>query len=123
MTIRYSVSTKGFYPVSIDYPDLPDDLVEITEEEHYLLMEQLSVGGKQIINQNGKLVVVDAPPPSVTWEDIRAKRNNILQQSDYTQLLDWPGDKNAWAVYRQALRDLPQDYIYANRVIWPTSPA
>jgi hypothetical protein len=123
MTIRYSASTKGFYPVSIDYPDLPDDLVEITEEEHHLLMEQLSVGGKQIINQNGKLVVVDAPRPPVTWEDIRAKRDSILQQSDYTQLLDWPGDKNAWAVYRQALRDLPQDYIYANRVIWPTSPA
>ncbi|CAB4142449.1 Phage tail assembly chaperone protein [uncultured Caudovirales phage] len=41
------------------------------------------------------------------WEQFRLWRSVELRNTDYTQLDDAPGDKAAWATYRQALRDLP----------------
>jgi len=43
------------------------------------------------------------------WSYVRSKRNKLLQGSDWTQLPDSPLDtaaRNAWAEYRQALRDI-----------------
>lgn len=40
--------------------------------------------------------------------NIRARRNQLLQDTDGTQAVDNPSPKKAdWAAYRQALRDLP----------------
>jgi hypothetical protein len=39
---------------------------------------------------------------------VRAQRDRLLADSDWTQILDAPVDRTAWATYRQALRDLPQ---------------
>lgn len=39
---------------------------------------------------------------------VRAQRERLLADSDWTQVDDSPVDKAAWATYRQALRDLPQ---------------
>lgn len=39
---------------------------------------------------------------------MRAQRDRLLAASDWTQVADAPVDKAAWAIYRQALRDLPQ---------------
>lgn len=38
---------------------------------------------------------------------VRAQRDRLLSDSDWTQVLDAPVDRTAWATYRQALRDLP----------------
>jgi hypothetical protein len=41
---------------------------------------------------------------------VRNQRNQLLAQSDWTQMADSPltaEQKAAWAVYRQQLRDLP----------------
>lgn len=38
---------------------------------------------------------------------VRSQRNRLLSASDWTQVLDAPVDRAAWATYRQALRDLP----------------
>ena len=46
--------------------------------------------------------------------EIRAKRNVLLQESDWTQIPDSPltqVKKDEWKLYRQKLRDMPQDYI------------
>lgn len=50
---------------------------------------------------------------------IRMKRDRLLQESDWTQLIDAPVDREAWAVYRQALRDLPQQEGFPGEVVWP----
>lgn len=39
---------------------------------------------------------------------VRAARDRALSASDWTQVADAPVDKQAWATYRQALRDLPE---------------
>lgn len=53
----------------------------------------------------------------------RSQRNSLLQASDYTQLADSPVDKNVWAVYRQALRDITQQEDWPYIVAWPVPPS
>lgn len=60
-----------------------------------------------------------------TWEGVRPKRNVLLAQSDWTQLPDAPltnEQKQAWAEYRQALRDLPATFATAEDVVYPEPP-
>jgi hypothetical protein len=52
------------------------------------------------------------------WTVIRAERNKLLVESDWTQLPDASADAAAWATYRQALRDITeQDNPFS--IVWP----
>jgi len=53
---------------------------------------------------------------------IRDKRGFLLVASDWTQLVDAPVDREAWATYRQALRDMPTTVVDADNVVWPEHP-
>lgn len=55
---------------------------------------------------------------------VRMERNARLAACDWTQLEDAPSsiDKSAWAKYRQALRDLPENITDIDIVIYPTPP-
>ena len=73
---------------------------------------------------------IEAQIPAVEFdmamEDLRAKRNRLLTESDWTILPDSPiADKTAWQVYRQNLRDLTEGITtkeQANAVVFPTKP-
>jgi hypothetical protein len=122
MTIYYSLSTNGFYDTEvIDYPTLPNDIIEITKEQHLNFIHNINMENKELVLQNGSLILQDLVRVP-TWSEIRVKRNSLLVSSDYTQMSDFPGDKTAWTAYRQALRDLPQTYTNAEDIIWPTAP-
>jgi hypothetical protein len=56
------------------------------------------------------------------WAQIKLWRNAQLSQSDWTQTLDAPVDKAAWATYRQALRDLPAQGGIADSAEFPVAP-
>jgi hypothetical protein len=56
------------------------------------------------------------------WNEIRSRRNSFLSQSDWTQLEDSKENKEAWAGYRQELRDIPQTFSTPDGVIWPSKP-
>jgi hypothetical protein len=43
--------------------------------------------------------------------NIRGQRNQLLKDSDWTQIADCTADKTAWANYRQQLRDLPSSIV------------
>lgn len=122
MTIYYSLQTKGFYDTSIGYKTMPQGLVEITPEKHNELLEGI-YSNKEIVFKDNQLVLVDKPPASLSWRWVRNMRNSLLTKSDYTQMPDWNGDKEAWKTYRQALRDLPQTYTDTASIIWPTAPS
>lgn len=55
-------------------------------------------------------------------EDIRSQRNSLLTECDWTQLLDSPTDKQAWAQYRQALRDITKQAGFPYEINWPEKP-
>ena len=54
----------------------------------------------------------------------RSQRNALLSASDWTQLPDAPIDATAWAVYRQALRDITAhpNWPNLNDADWPVNP-
>ena len=57
--------------------------------------------------------------------EIRAKRNQLLAETDWTQLEDSQLDEEAQAAmraYRQALRDIPQQEGFPLSVEWPEEP-
>ena len=49
-------------------------------------------------------------------EAMRATRNQLLTSCDWTQVADAPIDKEAWATYRQELRDLPSQEGFPNEI-------
>lgn len=123
MSASYSPSVNGFYNSDWQYSELPDDLIEISDEEHQRLLFEMNSNNKMIIVTNGIISLEEKPPIIPTWDMIRLTRNKLLQISDYTQLPDFPEAKKAeWATYRQVLRDIPQTYATPEEVIWPTKP-
>lgn len=54
--------------------------------------------------------------------DVRAERNRLIAECDWTQLPDTPADKAAWAAYRQALRDVTAQPGFPWSVDWPSQP-
>ena len=53
----------------------------------------------------------------------RTRRNRLLGASDWTQLPDAPCDRDAWATYRQALRDFPSTWTPGPTADFPEPPA
>jgi hypothetical protein len=66
---------------------------------------------------------VSPPIPAPTADEIRAQRNALLAASDWTQVADAPVDQTAWAAYRQALRDIPDQAGFPASVEWPVAPS
>jgi uncharacterized protein YjiS (DUF1127 family) len=65
---------------------------------------------------------IDPRTTETEWPLVRQNRNQLLQASDWTQLPDVPIEtKEAWAVYRQALRDVTLQPDPFN-ITWPQPP-
>lgn len=54
---------------------------------------------------------------------MRALRDELLKRCDWTQLSDSTANVEAWAIYRQALRDVPQQEGFPETITWPVPPA
>tara|TARA_R100000773_G_C4145396_1_gene69905 strand:+ start:10 stop:462 length:453 start_codon:yes stop_codon:yes gene_type:complete len=70
-------------------------------------------------------VAADYEEPELTWDNIRAQRNELLQETDWTVIPDTSVDQAAWKTYRQALRDIPETFKdkKASEVVWHTKPS
>lgn len=68
---------------------------------------------------------IEAADNTLTWEDIRGTRDEILRNTDWTMITGATVDQSEWATYRQAIRDIPQTYKdkTPNDVVWPTQPS
>lgn len=53
---------------------------------------------------------------------IRTDRDQLLSACDWTQVNDAPVDREAWATYRQQLRDIPLQESFPFNITWPTKP-
>lgn len=93
---------------------------------------------KTIYNvQTGETTVVPFTPEEeaqfwerrtpLAWDSLRQDRNRLLADSDAYVLPDrWAvytvEQQSAWATYRQALRDLPQNTTDPFNSVWPAQP-
>jgi len=66
------------------------------------------------------------PDPTTAIFEMTRKRERLLIDSDWTQIPNGPltsEKQEAWATYRQALRDIPEQSGYPLNIVWPTPPA
>lgn len=74
-------------------------------------------------------VITEASPEELAQRtqecelQVRGERNGLLTKSDWTQVADAPVDKQAWAAYRQALRNITAQAGFPFSVQWPEQPA
>ena len=60
--------------------------------------------------------------PARALANIRAKRNQLLAETDWAAMPDSPAISDAMTTYRTALRDYPATYTADNTAAWPTKP-
>ena len=104
----------------------PDNMIDAQAGDHYS-MEGVADDATQKIA--GGTVVDKIKSNSELNEsaliDLRQHRDSLLSQTDWTQISDAPisdSEKERYKIYRQKLRDMPQEYcdiISINEVIFP----
>jgi hypothetical protein len=100
----------------------PETLQTFTSESEVLAFVD-------VIAKNPNVWIVklsDEEKEAIAYEskanEVRAERDQLLVASDWTQVLDAPVNQEAWAEYRQALRDIPQQDGFPWDVEFPAKP-
>jgi hypothetical protein len=115
LTVRFA----GF-PEDLPFTASPDDV-----EAHGRVIFAAAAAGEY------GPVAKYLPPPAPTPEELAArattKRNQLLSESDWTQLPDARAAMGAekaaeWDEYRQALRDITDQPGYPAEINWPVKP-
>ena len=68
---------------------------------------------------------IDPRTTEMLLDNVRVTRNRLLTDSDWTQIPNGPltlEQQQAWATYRQELRDVTKQSGCPSNVIWPTKP-
>ncbi len=124
--LLFSPSTCGFYDRRV-HSSVPADAIEVSEAERAAALDALEPGLAIVAGPDGKPMVAPvAPEPEIALALVRARRDQLLRDSDYTQLPDAAMDADLrarWAEYRQALRDLPLLIADGAPADWPVPPA
>lgn len=119
----------GWLPVKHEHQTYDDTLYQIIDYDYEItndfVIETLVLQPK-------------APPPAgldvvykqIFLTELRNRRDYLLSQSDWSQLIDVQSlmnseTKQKWTNYRQQLRDLPEvysplEFVDINAVVWPT---
>lgn len=93
------------------------------QDENYILAPEGVVPGFVFKDGEFTAPVHDA---ETIWYNVRRDRDQLLAQSDWTQIPDAPltdGQKLKWKAYRQELRDLTKNNEDPANVTWPKKPA
>lgn len=61
-TKKYSPATGGFYDPAIHGDGIPEDAVEVLDEEYSALFDAQAAGKIIVADENGRPVAVDRPP-------------------------------------------------------------
>jgi hypothetical protein len=75
---------------------------------------------------DGQKFTPPAPDVDAAWDGVRKERDALLRDSDWTQLPDVPltaEQRDAWAIYRQSLRDITTQTESPWEVKWPAPPS
>ncbi|WFR81088.1 hypothetical protein P9875_07945 [Janthinobacterium rivuli] len=85
MPVRYSPSTGFFYPVNIEYQDIPSDVFEVSEADH-LAAHTARASGGSFKFVKGALRITPAPAIpydqvcAIYLDTVRARRDGILNR-------------------------------------------
>lgn len=105
---------------SLEWRNEAQTILAKTVGNHTDIIEQGHPDWDKLSKADG--IIPFVPPVPDYAGEARAKRNALLTASDWTQVADAPVDKAAWAAYRQALRDVPNQDGFPANVVWPVAP-
>lgn len=111
----------GFYNEEIHGSNIPSPNIELTEEQW---KEALSSRCKVVEGVHTLIPFTQEELNEKKYAILRANRDQMLNESDWTQMPDSPltdAQKQLWAAYRQDLRDLP-DTVDINNIVYPEKP-
>lgn len=107
------------------FPVVPKDEPQTPHTKNVKEVDPVNLQGKWTQTWE----ITDASPEEIAErtearsETVRQERDYLLAKSDWTQGKDIPDSvSQAWAVYRQALRDVPQQGAFPWNVQWPVRP-
>lgn len=90
------------------------------------LVDELPEGNiADYLYQDSQYVYAPLPEPVMTEDEARAQRYKLLTETDWTQVLDAPvsaESREAFRVYRQALRDITEQAGFPTDIQWPEMP-
>lgn len=118
--IKYQLMTEVNHGTE-EQPDIVQTFsnCEIRCEDELL---ESNLAAAQAEAYNGEVTVEDVP---LTAEQARSKRDKLLEETDWTQTLDAPistESREAFRVYRQALRDITEQLGFPDVIDWPVKP-
>lgn len=133
--MRYSPSVNSFYSEEIDYKNLPNDLIVISDDLYRQLLQGQGEG--KVITPNGTDLPYLSEPPPPTIEQLIAeaesKKVRLLAEAttviaplkdavDYDMATDEEsGALTVWTKYRILLNRV--DTSAAPDITWPEKPA
>jgi len=107
----------GWYSSDV-HDTIPTPNVEVTDE---VWNAALSISANAYVDS--KFVYKDFSTNDEKAAVVRVQRDQLLQQSDWTQAKDISLSNDAdWKTYRQALRDIPTQSSFPTNVTFPTKP-
>ncbi|GGJ14317.1 phage tail assembly chaperone [Neoroseomonas lacus] len=120
-TINAAGRATGFYDPQL-HATIPAEAIEISVETW-----SAWIADTERQRWDGTALVACDPPaaPPLTADQQRARRNARLAACDWTQGADAPlttEARAAWAAYRAALRDVPEQPGFPAEVTWPNAP-
>jgi len=103
----FSKKTNGFYSEEIHGNNMPDDVVEITAEQHIELLEKQAEGHKITADENGFPIAVAVPKYQPTYADLR--RHAYPPMVDYIDAVV-KADQAAIDAYIEKCREVKRMY-------------
>ena len=108
----------GWYTKDVHGDNIPTPNVEVTEE---VWNKALKDGANAYVDS--KFVHKDFSTNEEKATSIRTQRNQLLEQSDWTQSKDVTlSNDSEWKAYRKSLRDIPEQSGFPTNVTFPTKP-
>lgn len=110
MSMHYSASKKGFYSPDIHGENMPEDAVELSDEEYQELLDGQSAGEQIQTGDDGRPVLRDLPLPSLELlrtrkaGEIRTAFANAVAAAVNAHGHDWNGGMNSALAIDGAVR-------------------
>jgi|TARA_R110000824_G_scaffold54495_2_gene150409 hypothetical protein len=114
-TLDAKVRASGIAIVGVSIPNIAD------KSTWYVQPSTLQSAAQPVIDAFD----ISAEETAWQWFTVRKQRDILLYGCDWTQISGAPLDATeaaAWAAYRQALRDVPDDQADPYAIVWPTPP-
>lgn len=112
------------YPDGKQFTMLSEENPTLFESSYTVPLYQWD--GEVVIQRTAEAVEAELAVAMLPTESqIRAERDKLLTETDWTQVLDAPisaESREAFRLYRQALRDITEQAGFPVAVVWPVAP-